>query len=104
MLGEGWARKLRAALDGVKHVLDVEGLEAQQAARAKDASARVAPPVVPAWRAAWTTATALRDAVDRSPVQVAPVAVSPPTESPVDTRGEHAVLLGVRVEMPWMLP
>jgi hypothetical protein len=106
VIGEGWARKLRAALDGVKQLLDVERLEAPQAIRAKDAVARPTPPppVVPALRAAWLPASGLRDAIYRSPLQVTPVAVSPPTESPVDTRGEHAVLLGLRVELPWMVP
>jgi hypothetical protein len=120
VLGEAWTRKLRAALEGVQHALDeealpmgalppnprAEALEALRVTHTKEVVSRVraTPPVVPAWRAAWTPATALREAIAQSPVQVTPVSVAPPSESTVDTRGEHATLLGVRVELPWMVP
>jgi hypothetical protein len=52
----------------------------------------------------WLPASAWREAYEKSPVQLTPVAVTPPTESPRDTRGEQGVVLGAKVLLPWMVP
>jgi hypothetical protein len=103
VLGEAWARAVRAVLDGVKHLVDMDKIEAERIVYLKASAPRSpapSPPVVPAWKPTST----LRDALDRSPIQVGPVGVVPPTEAVRDTRDERAVLLGARVELPWMVP
>jgi hypothetical protein len=104
VLGERWARALRAVLDGMKHLVDAEWIEAAEIEGTAPVAGVAPPPSVPAWRAAWTPASALREQVATSPVQVTPIPIEPPTETPVDTRGQHAVLLGVKMELPWMEP
>lgn len=111
VLDEAWARALRAVVEGVKHLVDGERIEAEEAIQ----PARVPPlqPVVPAWRTTFTptwasvvkpAVSALRETIATAPVQVTPVVATPPTESPADTRGEHAVLLGARMGLPWLVP
>ncbi len=46
----------------------------------------------------------MRDAIAASPVQLGPVARVVPLVVSVDTHGEDAVLLGARMELPWMVP
>jgi len=112
VLGEAWARALRAVIDDMKQSVDAEHLEAAQAVGAPIAPiATPRPKVARFWirgltpaHSAWLPAHALRDAIAESPVQLTPVAVAPPTESGVDTRGEHAVLLGAKVDFPWLVP
>jgi hypothetical protein len=104
VLGERWARALRAVLDEVKHLVDAEWIEASEIGGTVAGPTATPPPPVPAWRDEWTPASALREQVTASPVQVTPVPVEPPTETPVDTRGQHAVLLGVKLDLPWMVP
>jgi hypothetical protein len=113
VLGEAWARAVRAVLDGVKRLVDAERLEAAETLSAKASpvdpcrgSACDTKPLqpVPPVRGAWLPASALREAVEKSPVQVGPVAVAPPTESPTDARGQHAVLLGAKMQLPWLVP
>ncbi len=113
VLDRAWAHVVRAVLDGVKSLVDAEQIEASEAlgrsAAAPGPSAH--PPTtqldpqrllqkVPPVRAAWSPAHALREAE----VQPTPIPIEPPTEVGVDTRGEHAVLLGVKMELPWLLP
>ncbi len=111
VLGQGWAEAVRAVIDGMKQLVDAERIEAADIGAASGPFATTttaAPwgsaPVLPAWRARWLPASALRDAIARSPVQLTPVAAVPPTETTVDTRGEGALLLGARMELPWVLP
>jgi hypothetical protein len=120
VIGLAWTQALQAALDGVKHLLGGEQLEAQQATAASvlrptarpdgadKAAVRATPPAprpsIPAWRAAWMPASALREAIRTSPVQVGPVAIAPPTESAHDAHGESAVLPGGSVSLPWLVP
>jgi hypothetical protein len=104
VLGTAWAKAVRAVLDGVKHLVDVEKVEPHPPIL-PEAAASTTPPPAPVWRVpVWQPPNRLREAIAKSPVQVGPVSVGPPTESPVDTRGEHAVLLGARVELPWVVP
>jgi hypothetical protein len=104
VLGERWARAMRAVLDEVKRLVDAEWIEAAEIGGTVARADVTPPPPVPAWRTAWTPASALREQVTASPVRVTPVPIEPPTETPVDTRGQHAVLLGVKMELPWMEP
>lgn len=106
VLDDGWVRALHAVLDEMKHRIEAEWIEVGEidGPIAGPTEAGVTPPPVPAWRAAWSPAIALREQVAASPVQVTPIPVEPPTETPVDTRGQHAVLLGVKMELPWMVP
>lgn len=101
VLGPAWARALRAVLDEVKHVVEPQRLAVEPA---RPAGTPPAVPSVPAWRAVWLPAHAVREAIAASPVQVGPVSAGPPTETGRDTRGEHAVLLGAQVGLPWMVP
>jgi hypothetical protein len=112
VLGEAWARALQAVLEGMKRLVD-ERIEAQETLAPKLSpvspcrdSACVATPVpsVPRLRAAWLPASGWREALEKSPVQLAPVAVAPPTESPRDTRGEQGVVLGAKMQLPWLVP
>jgi hypothetical protein len=103
VLGEAWARAVRAVVEGVKHLIDFEKVEAPPLLGARAAVGPTPSPSVPVWRV-WEPADRLREVIVKSPVQVGPVSISPPTEAPVDTRGEHAVLLGARMELPWMVP
>jgi hypothetical protein len=103
VLGDAWARAVRAVLDGVKQLVDMEKIEAERIVYLKASappSPAPPPPVVPAWKPTST----LRDTLERSPIQVGPVGVAPPTEAVRDTRGERAHLLGARMELPWMVP
>ena len=105
VLGEAWARALRTVLDGMKHLVDaqkVAALPLRPEAPASPAPRRRRS--IPAWRARWTPAGALREALAASPVQVGPVAGVPPLETGVDSHGQNVVLLGARVELPWMVP
>jgi len=109
VLGEAWAQALRAVIEEMKQSVDAEHLEAAQAVGAPVATPR--PKVGRFWirgltpaHSAWLPAHALRDAIAESPVQLTPVAVAPPTETGVDTRGEHAILLGAKVDFPWLVP
>jgi hypothetical protein len=102
---EGWARRLQAVLDGMTHLLDAEPVEAQQALGAKLAAPTPARDrTVPPARTAWLPGGALREAIARSPVQLSPLAVLPATESAYDARSEHLVLLGIRMQLPWIVP
>ena len=128
-MGETWARALRTVLDGMKRLVDAERIEAEQAVggpvnakgqrstprggfggEAVTAGMAPGPRVgqarasVPVWRSAWTPPAAVRAAIEGTPVHLTPIAVTPPTESPTDTRSEHVVLLGAIVELPWMVP
>jgi hypothetical protein len=134
VLGEAWARAVRAVLDGMKHLVDAERIEAEQAVggpvdargpqpaarggspREPTAGARVSPGRVVASATTWRP-SAMREAIDAalammreapkppvSPVRLTPIAVAPPTDSPTDTRSEHVVLLGAVVELPWLVP
>ncbi len=109
VLGEAWAQALRTVIDGMKQSVDAERLEAVEALGARLAT--VHPRAARSWarpliwtRSAWIPGHALRDAIEGSPVQLTPVSVTPPTETGVDTRGEHATLLGAKVELPWLVP
>jgi hypothetical protein len=105
-LGEEWARALRAVLDGMKHLVDAERIEAEEVGGpvAVPSVTPLPPPPMPAWRTARLPASALREPVAGSSVQVTPVPIEPPTETPADARGQHAVLLGVKMELPWRVP
>src|SRR5262245_60163492 len=75
-LGDAWARAVHAVLDGMRRAIEEERLAAQ-AVVSKE------PPVHrPDWRT--VLSPAVRDAVAVVPVQVAPVAVVPATESARD--------------------
>jgi hypothetical protein len=64
----------------------------------------VAVPSVPLLRKGLLPASAWREALQRSPVLLAPVPVTPPTASPRDTRGEQGVVLGAKMQLPWLVP
>jgi hypothetical protein len=117
VLDRAWRRVMRAVVAGVKSLVDAEQIEASEALAPSAAEADTtshAPtlpifptPVlqtVPPARAAWSTERVVRQALATSAVQLTPIPIEPPTEVGVDTRGEHAVLLGVRMELPWMVP
>jgi hypothetical protein len=112
VLDETWARALKAVVDGVKHLLDGEPIEAREALAPKVSPppesapkrSELRAPFVPAFRAAWLPVTALRETLAASPIQPSPMEIGPATESPVDTRGQHAVLLGARMQLPWAVP
>ncbi len=113
VLDQAWARAVRAVLDGVKRLMDAERVEATEALGGApippvdhDRVTQVAPPLrfVPAWRAAWTPAKAVREALATAPMQPTPLPIEPPTEADTDTRGEHAVLLGATMTLPWLVP
>jgi hypothetical protein len=112
VLGEAWAQALQAVLDGMKRLVD-ERIEARETLAPTlspvspcRGTACVATPVpaVPRMHAGWLPAGGWREAYEKSPVQLTPVAVTPPTESPRDTRGEQGVVLGAKVLLPWMVP
>jgi hypothetical protein len=112
VLGEAWAQALQAVLEGMKRLVD-ERLEAQETlapalspvSPCRGAACVAAPvPAVPRVHAGWLPANGFREAYEKSPVQLTPIAVTPPTESPRDTRGEQGVVLGAKVLLPWMVP
>jgi hypothetical protein len=112
VLGEAWAQALQAVLEGMKRLVD-ERIEAQETlaptlspvSPCRGTACVAAPvPAVPRVHAGWLPASAWREAYEKSPVQLTPVAVTPPTESPRDTRGERGVVLGAKVLLPWMVP
>jgi hypothetical protein len=105
VLGEAWARALRTVLDDMKHLVDTQKL-ADEPLRPEAPVLTAARPIrsIPAWRARWTPAGALREALAASPVQTGPVVGVPPLETGVDSHGQNVVLLGARVALPWMVP
>jgi hypothetical protein len=105
VLGEAWAKTLRAVLDGVKQLVDMERVAAEKTLPAvADAHQAPPPPVVPAWQAAWKPHKTLGEALDSARVHPSPIAIGPPTESGSYTQGEHAVLPGLTVDLPWNVP
>jgi hypothetical protein len=105
VLGQAWACAVRAVLDGMKHLVDAHKLAAEplRPQAPPPLPATEAPPI-PVWRTPWTLTAAMREAIAASPVQLGPVAGVAPFVVSVDTHGEHAVLLGARVDLPWMVP
>ncbi len=69
VLGVAWAQALHAVIEGVRHLVDVRELEAQQALRPRVAPPRATPPApfVPTVRAVWLPGHTVRDAYDKSP-------------------------------------
>lgn len=98
-LGDAWSRALHSVLDGMRRTVEEERLAAHKVVSA-ELPARLS--AAPNWR--MVLPPAVRDVVATVPVQVAPVPASPPTESVRDVRGERSVLLGARVELPWIVP
>jgi hypothetical protein len=105
VIGHAWACAVRTVLDDMKKLVDAHKL-ATEPLRPDVTPPPRAPeaPIVPALRARWTLNGALRDAIAVSPIQVGPVEGTPPLEVSRDTHGEYAVLLGARVDLPWMVP
>jgi hypothetical protein len=105
VLGQAWAAAVRTVLDGMKHLVDAHKL-ASEPLRPQVPPPPATPeaPSIPAWRARWTLTGAMREAIAVSPVQVGPVAGVAPLVVSLDTHGEDAVLLGARVDLPWMVP
>jgi hypothetical protein len=89
---------LRTVLEGITPKLSAVSL--------CSGSASVAPPApsVPPLRTRLLPTSAWREPLHRSPVLLAPVVVTPPTESPRDTRGEQGVVLGAKLQLPWLVP
>jgi hypothetical protein len=108
VLDTAWQQALWTVFDGMHRLQRRERLAASRtlAAEPLDAeevhSARVIS--LPPQRFTWLPAGGLRDAVEQSPWEFTPVTIEPATESPVDTRGEHGILLGARLHLPWILP
>ena len=102
VLGESWARALRAVIDEMKQSVDAERLEAE-ALSAPYGMARPRARQFTLARSPWMPGEALREAIAATPL-LTPVTIEPATESGVDTRGEHATLVGVTMELPWRVP
>jgi hypothetical protein len=103
VLGESWARALQAVIDEMKQSVDAERLEAAEALSAPYGTARPRARQFTLARSPWMPGEALREAIAATPL-LTPVTIEPATESGVDTRGEHATLVGVTMEMPWRVP
>jgi len=110
VLDHAWKCVMKAVVAGVKNLVDAEKIEASEAlAPSAVATAPIsqAPtsPIAPAQLLQRPPpARVVREAFSTSAVRPAPIPIEPPTEVGTDTRGEHAVLLGVRMELPWILP
>ena len=94
-LGDAWATALRAVLDSMQRYVDQERLGAEKTVAAE----RRAP-------AAWSTLTvpARKGAPAHAVVRMAPLPIEPVTYSNGDPKGESGVLLGVAIELPWLIP
>jgi hypothetical protein len=107
VLDTAWAQALWTMFDGMHRLQRRERLAATRTLAAEPRETEVrAPPMItlPPQRFTVFPAGALRDAVEQSPWEFTPVTIEPATESPVDTRGEHGILLGARLHLPWILP
>jgi hypothetical protein len=105
VLGQAWACAVRTVLDGMKHLVDAHKLAAEPLSpHAPPLPPTPEAPSIPAWRARWTLTGAMREAIAASPVQVGPTEAATPLEVSRDTHGENAILLGARVDLPWMVP
>jgi hypothetical protein len=95
-LGDAWQRAVHAVLDGMRDLLQADKAAAQQAL----APAATPKPRAPAWQ---LIPPARRETLHR-PVVLHPVAFEPALRAGDDGRGERATLLGVRAELPWLVP
>jgi hypothetical protein len=103
VLGEAWAEALRVVLEEMKQSVDAERIEAAEALSAPYGTARTRARQFTLARSPWMPGEALREAIAATPL-LTPVTLEPATESGVDTRGEHATLVGVTMELPWRVP
>ena len=94
-LGDTWDRAVRAVLDSMRTFLEAE--RATVLAAATPPKKRLV---------AWSAPAPARNEVvsARKLVRLQPVEVGPVTQSVADARGQSAILLGARVELPWTMP
>jgi hypothetical protein len=94
VLGDAWSRAVGAVFDTMKRLAELGRITEGQVLRGP-------PPPIP-WQ---VSAPGQREAAPTTRVVAfAPLRIEPVTEAAADTRGEHALLLGAQVTLPWMVP